>query len=91
VGREAGRVSGGGGRAGYVTLASDALLELFGVFLRREMASWNGSLLRAGIGIGAGRLDDEEDVVAAVGVLLLSATDDGAFRKTWSKPVTLFP
>jgi hypothetical protein len=89
-------VSGGGGNAGNVTLASDALLLLllFGVFLRREIASWNGSLLRAEFRfeIGAGRLDvvDDDDVVAVV-LLFGATTDEGAFRKTWSKPVTLFP
>lgn len=76
-----------------MTLASDALLLLllFGVFLRREMASWNGSLLRAGLGIGAWRLDEDDNDDVVVVLLIGATTDEGAFRKTWSKPVTLFP
>lgn len=79
-------MSGGGGRAGKVTLglASDAFWDDVGgtLFRRRVIASvklsfwcWIGARV-------TGRVVSLETADGRLG---------GAFRKTWSRPVTLFP
>lgn len=90
MGRAWGRVSGGGGRAGKVIRVDEEpsvdAFWLIGAFLSLEMAAWKGSYCVW-----------ERVVVGRLLLLLVASIEtadgrlDGAFRKTWSKPVLLLP
>ena len=66
-------------------LPIDAFWLFVGAFLSLEMAAWKGSF--CGWALGADRLLVSCEMVVVVGG---GGRLDGAFRKTWSKPV-LFP